>query len=150
MINEFKKGKYFISTDKRKLNLKTIHGFLSNAYWSKGIEIERVQKAIRGSICFGVYHKKEQIGFARVVTDCINFGYLADVFIVESYRGQGLSKWLIKCILEHPKLRDMKAWMLATSDAHGLYSQFGFKPLEEPHKYMRRVNPKYSQPQKNS
>ena len=141
---EYKKGKYVISTDKRKLSLKTIHGFLENAYWSKGIKIERVRKAIRNSLCFGVYEHKNQIGFARVITDHANFGYLADVFIIESYRGQGLAKWLMNCIMNYPDLKDIKAWMLATKDAHGLYSKFGFKPLDEPQKYMRRVNPKFT------
>jgi GNAT superfamily N-acetyltransferase len=142
MIYAFKKGNYLISTDKRKLQLKTIHNFLVDAYWSKGIKIERVKKAIHGSLCFGVYHNKRQIGFARVITDCANFGYLADVFIIEEYRGRGLSKWLMKCIINHTELKNLKVWMLATSDAHGLYSKFGFEPLKEPHKYMRRQNSK--------
>ncbi len=145
MIREFKKGKYVISTDKRKLNIKVIHGFLQNAYWSKGIKIERVRKAIRNSLCFGVYEHGHQIGFARVITDYTNFGYLADVFIIESYRGNGLAKWLMSCIMNHSELKNIKAWMLATKDAHGLYSQYGFKPIDEPQKYMRRINPKFTQ-----
>ena len=143
MVQEFHKGNFTISTDRRKLDLKVIHNFLTCAYWSKGIKIERVKKAVRGSLCFGVYYKKKQIGFARVITDYVSFGYLADVFIVESYRKRGLSKWLLKCIINNAGLKNIKAWMLATRDAHGLYSQFGFKPLEEPQKYMRKVNPKF-------
>ncbi|PKL83107.1 MAG: GNAT family N-acetyltransferase [Ignavibacteriae bacterium HGW-Ignavibacteriae-3] len=142
MIYEFKKGKYLISSDKRKLQIKTIHNFLTNAYWSKGIMIERVRKAIEGSLCFGVYHEKEQVGFVRVVTDYANFGYIADVFIIENYRGKGLSVWLLKCILNLPELKDIKSWMLATKDAHGLYSKFGFEQLKKPQKFMQKINPK--------
>jgi GNAT superfamily N-acetyltransferase len=144
MIFETEKGKYLISTDKRKLQIKVIHGFLVNAYWSKGISRERIKKAIHGSLCFGVYNGSRQIGFARVLTDFAGFGYLADVFIVEEYRGLGLSKWLMKNILNHPELRDLKTWMLATRDAHGLYAKFGFENLKEPQKFMRRQNPKFA------
>ena len=143
MISEFKKNNFIISTDKRKLQIKAIHNFLINAYWSKGIKIERVKKAIRGSLCFGVYHGKTQIGFARVITDYASFGYLADVFIIEEYRKRGLSKWLMKSIVNHSELKDLKTWMLATKDAHGLYSQFGFEPLKEPQRFMRKENPKF-------
>jgi predicted GNAT family N-acyltransferase len=99
---------------------------------------------MRGSLCFGVYQNEKQIGYARVVTDHTNFAYLADVFIVEEYRGRGLSKWLMKCILNISELKEIKTWMLATRDAHGLYSQFGFEPLKEPQKFMRRENPKFA------
>lgn len=143
MKSEFKESSYIISTDKRKLQIKTIHNFLVNAYWSKGIKIERVKKAIRGSLCFGVYQGNIQIGFARVITDYVSFGYLADVFIIEEHRKRGLSKLLMKIIMNHSKLKDLKTWMLATKDAHGLYSQFGFEPLKEPQRFMRKQNPKF-------
>lgn len=140
MIREFRRRDFLISTDKRKLQVKTIHRFLTKSYWSTGISIAKVRKSISHSVCFGVYHKEKQIGFARVITDYVRFGYLADVFIVEEYRGKGLSKWLMKSILEHRKLKNIQAWMLATRDAHGLYSQFGFEPLSEPKKYMHKEN----------
>ncbi len=140
MICEFQKKDYVISTNKRKLQIKTVHRFLTHSYWSQGISIEKVRKSIRHSLCFGVYYKSKQIGFARVITDRVRFGYIADVFIVEEYRGKGLSKWLMKCIMEHRELKNIQAWMLATRDAHGLYSQFGFEPLAEPKKYMRKEN----------
>ncbi len=137
MKNEFRKDDFVISTDKRKLNFKTIHHFLTNCYWPNGISMKLVKKAARNSIGFGVYHKKEQIGYARVITDYVRFGYLADVFIIEQYRGKGLSKWLMKIILNHPELKNIHAWMLATKDAHGLYEKFGFKIIDEPKRYMR-------------
>jgi GNAT superfamily N-acetyltransferase len=143
MIHQFKKNGFLISTDKRKLRLKTIHDFLKKAYWSPGIKTGRVKKAIGGSLCFGIYRGNKQIGFARVITDYASMAYLADVFIVEEFRGRGLSKWLMKCVLNVRELRGIKSWMLATRDAHGLYARFGFEPLKEPGKYMRRLNPRY-------
>ena len=144
MIYEFRKDSLFISTDKRKLNIGAIHAFLSQAYWSEGVAIERVRKSISNSLCFGVYLKGEQAGFARVVTDYTNIGYLADVFVIEKFRGMGISKLLMKSIVNHPDLKNLKAWLLATRDAHGLYKKFGFEQLKEPERYMKRMkNPKH-------
>ncbi len=137
MIYQKRRGEYLISTDKRKLNFNTTHNFLTNCYWSNGISMKLVRKAAGNSICFGVYHRKKQIGYARVITDYVRFGYLADVFIIEEYRGKGLSKWLMKTILNHLQLEDVHAWMLATKDAHGLYEKFGFKIIDEPKRFMR-------------
>ena len=142
-IQECRRGSYTISTNKKKLDLFLIHRFLAESYWSKGITIDKVKNSITNSLCFGVYEGTKQIGFARVVTDYSLFGYLADVFIVEEYRGNGLSKWLMECIINHPDVKDLRTWMLATRDAHGLYKKFGFKPLAEPEKYMRRKNPDF-------
>jgi N-acetylglutamate synthase-like GNAT family acetyltransferase len=144
MVHEFRKGIYLISTNKRKLKANTIHDFLTNSYWSKGISQAQVKKSIHNSLCFGIYYKENQVGFARVITDHVRFGYIADVFVIEKYRGRGLSVWLMKCILNHPELKDVKAWMLATRDAHGLYSKFGFQPLKEPQKYMRKLKSKFA------
>lgn len=128
----------FISDDKTLLDVKTIHGFLSNSYWNKGIPIELVQKSIENSFCFGVYCNENQIGFARVVTDFAINAYLADVFILEEHRGKGLSKQLMDFIFEHPQLQNIKAWRLVTADAHGLYAKYGFKAPEFPARVMER------------
>jgi GNAT superfamily N-acetyltransferase len=138
---EYRNNNYLISTHKGKLKLYEIHKFLTDSYWSKGITIDKVKKSIDNSLCFGVYHEMKQVGFARVVTDYSLFGYLADVFIIEEYRGRGLSKWLMECIVNHPDLKDLRSWMLATKDAHKLYEKFGFKPLDEPERFMRKKNP---------
>ena len=138
MILEYNRNNYLISTDKRKLNYKIIHNFLTNSYWAEGIKLSPVKTSAANSICYGVYHNKKQIGYARVVTDCVRFAYIADVFIVEEYRGKSLSKWLMKCMLNNPELKNIKKWMLATKDAHGLYSQFGFTSLDKPERYMVR------------
>ncbi len=143
MKTVFRKKEYFVSTDKRILQIKKIHSFLTRAYWSEGISIQKIKRAIKGSICFGVFHKTEQIGFARVVTDKASIAYIADLFIIENYRGKKLSVWLMKCILSHPELKDVKAFMLATKDAHGLYAKFGFEKLKDPDRFMRMQNPLY-------
>jgi len=136
---QIKKAAYTISTAKEKLDLKVIHGYLKNAYWCKNIPIEIVEKSIKGSLCFGVYHHEEQVGFARVVTDFSTFAYLADVFILPEYQGNSLGKWLIKTIVGYPDLQEIRTFSLATKDAHGLYEQFGFQPLAEPQKRMLKI-----------
>lgn len=123
--------KYTISTDKNKLNFNVIYHFIANSYWAKGIPKSVMQKAIDNSMCFGVYSAhNEQVGFARVVTDNATFAYLADVFIAPDLQGNGLSKLLVKTIVEHPDLQGLRRFLLATSDAHGLYAQYGFKPID--------------------
>jgi GNAT superfamily N-acetyltransferase len=135
-----KKGNFIISTNKKKLNLRLIHNFLKNSYWAKDIPYEIVLKAVKHSLCFGVYDGKKQIGFARVLTDYARFAHIHDVFIIEKYRGQDLSKWLIKTILSHKDLQNLKKWMLATRDAHSLYKKFGFTPIRHPEKLMEILN----------
>ena len=137
------KENFIISTDKSKLDLAVIHKYLSTeSYWAKNIPLALVQKSIEGSFCFGVYKNDKlnenlQIGFARVITDKATFGYLADVFILEEYRGIGLSKWLVKEIMNHQELQGFRRWMLATRDAHKLYEQFGFTALDKPERIMQ-------------
>ncbi len=136
-IYERVKNDFIISTDKTRLNISLIHNYLSKeSYWAKNIPLEVVERSIEGSCCFGLYDNKNQAGFARVVTDHATFGYLADVFILDEYRGKGLSKWLINEIMKHPDLQGLRRWMLATRDAHGLYVQFGFSPLDKPERIM--------------
>jgi len=132
---------FSISTDKSKLDLAMIHNFLKNSYWSKDIPIAVVEKSIANSFCFGVYKDNKQVGFARVITDYATFAYLADVFILESYRGQGLGKWLVKSILEHAELQGLRKWLLGTRNAHELYRQYGFQKLAIPEIYMEISNP---------
>ena len=127
---------FTISTDKEKLDIYCIHSFLSQTYWAENIPREVVVKSIQGSMCFGVYHQEKQVGFARMITDQATFAYLADVFILPSYRGKGLSKWLVETILSHPELQGLRRIMLATRDAHGLYKQYGFTPLSIPERWM--------------
>lgn len=139
-ILEKEKNSFIISTDKTKLDINIIHDYLSNeSYWAKNIPLSTVAKAIEGSVCFAVYEKKngKQAGFARVITDGATYGYLADVFILPMYQGKGLGKWMMEEIMNHRDLQGFRAWMLATRDAHGLYMQYGFKPLDKPERIMR-------------
>lgn len=136
------KDNYTISTDKTTLSPEYIHQYLSEqSYWAKEIPLQTVKKSIEGSICFGVYKGTKMAGFARVITDNATFGYLADVFIDENHRGQGLSKWLMEVILSHPDLQGLRRFMLATRDAHGLYRQFGFTELANPEYMLAIVKP---------
>ena len=133
MIKEWIRGHYRVSTDPRRLDLEVIHGFLSQqSYWAEGIPRDVVERSIHNSLGFGVYDDDTQVGFARVVTDRATFAYLADVFVLPSHRGRGLSKWLLECVLAHPDLQGLRRWHLATRDAHGLYAQYGFQPLADP------------------
>lgn len=127
---------YEISDDKSRLDINTIHHFLAHSYWAEQIPIEIVEKAIAGSLCFGVYNSNELVGFARVITDAATFGYLADVFILEQHRGKGLSKMLMQQIMAHPDLQNLRRFCLATSDAHQLYTQFCFTSLTAPETMM--------------
>jgi GNAT superfamily N-acetyltransferase len=130
-------GEYEISTDTRRLNVDVIHNFLSNeSYWSPGIPRAIVERAIHNSLCFGVYHHTAQVGFARVVTDKSTFALLADLFILSAHRGKGLSKWLMRCVVGHEDLQGLRRLLLLTSDAHGLYRQFGFEELGNPSRFM--------------
>lgn len=134
-------GDYTISTDKEKIDVEYVHRFLSQSYWAENIPIEVVKRSINGSLTFSVFHGIQQIGFARVISDCASFAYLADVFIDPKYRGKGLSKWLMKTILEYPDLQGLRRFLLATRDAHGLYKQFGFEPLNHPERFMHIHQP---------
>lgn len=139
---EIVKGQFLISTDKSKLQIDVIHNYLANySYWAKGIPVEIVERSILNSIAFGVYFQDEealkQVGFCRVTSDLATFAYLADVFILEEYRGDGLSKFLMETVLQHPDLQGLRRWVLATADAHGLYAKYGFTPLDKPENFMQ-------------
>ncbi len=137
-VESYTKDNYSISTDKSKLDISVIHGFLSKSYWAEDIPVEIVKNGIENSLCFGVYNGTTQVGFARVITDYTTFGYLADVFIIESERGKGLSKWLMECILAHPQLQGLRNFCLMTQDAHSLYSRYGFKNIPKPENFMAK------------
>lgn len=140
-ITEHRKGKFVISTDEERFDLDMVHGFLTGSYWAEGISREVVARSIQNSLCFGVFCDSKQIGFARVISDYATFAYIGDVFVLESYRGHSLGKWLMECIVSHPRLQGLRRWTLLTRDAHGLYAQFGFMPLKRPERYMELHDP---------
>jgi GNAT superfamily N-acetyltransferase len=140
-IVEHRQAEFVISTDNERLDLDLVHGFLTQCYWAKEIPREVVARSIENSLCFGVYGDGKQVGFARVISDSATYAYIGDVFVRESYRGRGLGKWLMACIMQHPWLQGLRRWSLVTQDAHGLYSQFGFTSLKTPESYMEMLDP---------
>jgi N-acetylglutamate synthase-like GNAT family acetyltransferase len=138
---DFIKNGFTISTEKEKLDIDVIHSFLNRTYWAEGISKEIIRRSIEGSLCFGLFENDKQVGFARMITDKATFAYLADVFIIEEYQGRGLSKWLMEVIMSHPDLQGLRRMILATKDAHGLYSQFGFTPLINVDRWMHILDP---------
>jgi GNAT superfamily N-acetyltransferase len=141
----FTRGDYTISTDPARLDLDVIHGYIARSYWAAGRPRALMARALRHSLNFGVYyHGKDnapQVGLARVITDYATYAYFCDVFILEEHQGQGLGKWLIEIVTSYPPLQTVRRWMLATRDAHGLYSQFSFTPLAAPDRHMERIMP---------
>jgi GNAT superfamily N-acetyltransferase len=135
------RGEFCLSTDPDRLDLDMIHGFLTTCYWAEGIPRETVLRSIENSLCFGVYKDGAQVGFARVISDFATYAYIGDVFVLEEFRGQGLSKWMMEAIKSHPKLQGFRRWTLLTRDAHSLYAQFGFAPLQKPERYMELHDP---------
>ncbi|MDQ0199685.1 GNAT family N-acetyltransferase [Neobacillus ginsengisoli] len=142
----WEKDGFTISTDKQYLDIDVIHQFLSvDSYWAKGISVESVRKSIdHSSICFGVYEgnpesgKAKQVRFVRAASDFVRFAYIMDVFIVNEYRGKGLSKWMMGIVTEQSELINVEKMLLCTNDAHGLYAQFGFKVIDNPEIYMEK------------
>lgn len=139
-LKEWKNNEYLLSTDKSKIDVKAVHDFLSGSYWAENIPIEVVQKSIDHSLCFAMYCHQKLIGFARVISDFATFAYLADVFIVPEERGKGLSKWLVRTIMDYPHLQGLRRFTLATRDAHKLYAQFGFTAFDKPERWMQKTD----------
>ncbi len=139
--NEERHGEYLISADPSLLDLGVIHAFLTESYWAKGVTEDVVARSIEHSICFGAYKDGTQVGFARAVTDRATFALLADAFVIEAERGHGVGKMLVEAALNHPELRDLRRWLLATDDAHGLYERSGFVPLRRPERWMEIHEP---------
>lgn len=138
LIVERQMGDYYVSSDPEKLDLEFVHDWLANeSYWNSGIPFSLFMRNIENSFCFGIYHNKAgQVGFGRVVTDFSTIAWVSDVFIIDEYRGKGLSVFLMKTIMEHPEMRIIRRWLLGTDNAHGLYRKFGFKDLDHPENFL--------------
>jgi len=134
------KDEFVLTTDKNLMNIAMIHQYLSKeSYWAKDIPLALVEKSVNNSLNFGVFYKEKQIAYARVITDYSTIAYLGDVFVLPDFRGQGISKWLIKEITEHPALQGLRRWILLTADAHGLYNKYGWESIRQPEKWMERT-----------
>ncbi len=133
---------FTISTDNNLLDFDVIYNYLDkDSYWSQGIPPEKLKTAIQNSLCFGIYKDGKQVGFARIITDKATFAYLCDVFVLPKFRRLGLSKWMMQTIMNYPELQGLRRWLLATLDAHGLYTQFGFTPLTNTERWMGIFTP---------
>lgn len=147
LVCEWQRGDFLISTDRKRIDLVGVHSFLTASYWAAGIPIEVVQRSIEHSLSFGVYAGEQQVGFARVITDYATYAYLADVFVLEAFRGQGLGNWLVECIASHPALQGLRQWTLFTRDAHSLYEKVGFERAASAERLMvRRFPDVYTRP----
>jgi len=133
------RGEFSITSDPSAVDLAAVHAFLTRVYWSEGVPVEVVARAIAGSIPFSLFHGSTQIGFARVITDRATYAYLADVYVLEAYRGKGLGRWLIETVMQHPDLQGLRRFGLVTRDAHDLYKAFGFSALSAPDRHMEIV-----------
>jgi GNAT superfamily N-acetyltransferase len=138
----WQKGEFAITTDQTRLDLDMIHEYLAQqSYWARGISRPTLEKSVRNSLCFALLEANRQIGLARVISDYATFAYLGDVFVLPEYRGHGLAKWLMQCVVAHPDLQNLRRWILVTKDAHGLYLKYGFMQLARHQSFMELHNP---------
>lgn len=145
--SEWRRDGFTISTDSVRLDRPAMREFLAASYWSPGIPQDVLDRALGGSLCFGLYEGERQIGFARAITDRATFAYVADVYVLEEYRGRGLALWLMQTVMEHPELHGLRRWMLLTRDAHALYRKVGFVDAARPERIMEIARPDiYSKP----
>jgi GNAT superfamily N-acetyltransferase len=138
---EWARGAFTVTNDPARLDQSMIAQFLASSYWAHGIPAHTVVRSFEHSLCFALLAGDRQVGFARVISDFATIAYLGDVFVLPEYRGRGLAKWLMECVLGHPDLQGLRRWILATRDAHDLYQQFGFTPLKKPEIFMERHDP---------
>jgi GNAT superfamily N-acetyltransferase len=141
MILEYQKEKYKLTSDKKKFDRRAVHQLLSLSYWAKDIPFDIVCRSIENSECYGLFEGERQLGIIRIISDWATFAYIADFIIAEEVRGKGLGKWMMNCVLKHPLIQDLKLILLATENAHALYSQFGFCSVKKPERYMEIFNP---------
>lgn len=135
---------YTLSDDVARLDLPAMHGYLREAYWSRGLPRAVLERAVAGSLCIGAYDAGgAQVGFARFVSDYATFCYVCDVYVLEAHRGRGLARAMLAMALEHPRLQGLRRWMLVTRDAHALYAGCGFAPLAHPERHMERSRPDF-------
>ena len=140
-VFEMRRDGLLVSTDPARLDFEAVHGWISRSYWAAGIPRETLQRALAGSLCFGLYEAGRQLGLARVITDGATFAYLCDVYVDEARQRGGLGRFLMECVHAHPSLQGLRRWALITRDAHGLYRKVGYAPLARPEGWMERHRP---------
>lgn len=129
-----------LDDDPARLDVATVHGWMAGSYWSPGIDRALFERALAGSHCLGAYAGVAQVGFARAITDHATFAWLADVFVDEAWRGQGLGRRMVGWFVDHQRLAGIRRIALVTADAHGVYAGLGFTPLLRPDRYMERLS----------
>lgn len=127
--HQWSKGSYLVSTDRDKLDIPAIHRYLTRSTWAEGIPLDTVSASIENSLNFGVYHDQTQVGFARLITDYATFAYLCDVYVLEKHQGEGLGRWGMECIHDHPVFEQLRRIMLFTTTAPWLYEKLGYEPV---------------------
>ena len=138
---EWHRGTYTVTTDRSRVDLDVVHGYLTQSYWCAGIKLETVRQAVANSIPFSLLEGEKQIGYARVITDSATIAYLGDVFVLPEHQGKGLGMWLIECVMAHPDFHGLRRWILLTRDAHSLYEKYGFTPIAKPDRWMEKHDP---------
>ena len=138
MPHEWHRDGFTISTDHARLDLDAVYAFLSTSYWARDIPRDVMERSITHALPFGIYEGTRQVGFARVVSDRATVGYIGDVYVLDPWRGRGLSRWLMECVMAHPELQGFRRWILLTRDAHGLYEKYGFTPIAAPDRWMEK------------
>ena len=133
------KEQYHITTDTATFDLDVIHGYLTHSYWKRGVPKNLVAQAVANALCFGLFERDQQIGFARIITDYTDFAYLCDVFVLEAYQGNGLGAWLIETVIAHPGLQSVRNLSLGTRDAQEFYRKFGFQEMDQPNRWMIKL-----------
>lgn len=141
---------FWLTDDSSVVDLGRVHMLLQGSYWAKDIPLAVLETGVANSLCFSMFDGSRQIGFARVITDKATFGYLSDVIVDEAYRGRGLGRWMVSCIMAYPQLQGFRRWSLATRDAHALYRQFGFTELKHPDWFMEIHRPDVYAPRSGS
>jgi GNAT superfamily N-acetyltransferase len=141
MSFERRRDSFTLSTDSSRLDVDAIHAFLATSYWAEGIPREILERALRNSLCFGLYEGMLQIGLARVITDAATYTYVCDVYVLPEWRGRGLGTWMMEHVMAHPDLQGLRRFSLVTRDAHELYRPFGFTEIASPGRHMEIVRP---------
>jgi GNAT superfamily N-acetyltransferase len=138
-----KHSDFEIDDSLERVDFDLVHSWLSTSYWSPGVDRDKVERAAHGSATvIGAYAAGRQVGYARVVSDKVTFAWLADVFVDPSFRGRGVARAMVKFAMELPYSPELRRWVLATRDAHSIYSEYGFVPIDNPENWMcRRAAP---------
>ena len=138
-VLEFRRDSFLVTADATRLDLDAACALLNATYWAKGRSRELIERSFRHSLCFSLFDGERQIGLIRVITDYAVFAYLCDVVIDPAYRGRGLGQWMLSCVLAYPDLRGLRRWCLLTSDAQTFYQKAGFGYIDDPKRYMERM-----------